>query len=393
YLARNKLMDRLEVLKVVNKALLDRPGMLERFLREIRSAAKLNHPNIVTAYNAMQLGEVLVFPMEYVPGEDLAHVVKSHGGPLPVLNACYYVQQVLLGLQHAHEKGMVHRDIKPQNLILSKQDKKHVVKILDFGLAKARSEKGADQDLTGAGKMLGTPDYIAPEQSLDAASADIRADIYSLGCTFYYLLAGHAPFKGRSLFEILQAHQSQIARPLHEERADVSAGLAAVVSRMLAKEPAERYQTPIEVAQALLPFIKGGDKGPSKILRRAGESTNERTAPVSVRQETLAEGPATIGEVQRSPQRPARTPTRSVPTWGRWIVLSGILAVGMLAGLFGLWASGVISGRTKDAAAIVANAPPDTETQSTGKNAQEHPPGRRTEPGQPGAFHSLFNGK
>src|SRR5262249_33727550 len=137
------------------------------------------------------------------------------------------------------------------------------VKILDFGLAKARSEKGAEHDLTGAGKMLGTPDYIAPEQSMDAASADIRADIYSLGCTFYYLLAGHAPFKGRSLFEILQAQQSQVAKPLHEERSDVPPGLTAVVAKMMAKAPQERYQTPIEVAQAILPFLKASGKGSS----------------------------------------------------------------------------------------------------------------------------------
>jgi len=147
YLARNKLMDRLEVLKVVNKAMLDRPGAIDRFVREIRSAAKLSHPNVVIAHNAMQLGELLVFTMEYVPGEDLARVIKNYGGPLPVLNACYYVQQAVLGLQHAFEKGMVHRDIKPHNLILSKQDKKHTVKILDFGLAKARSEGETQHDL------------------------------------------------------------------------------------------------------------------------------------------------------------------------------------------------------------------------------------------------------
>jgi serine/threonine protein kinase len=393
YLARNKLMDRLEVLKVVNKTLLDRPGMLERFLREIRSAAKLNHPNIVTAYNAMQLGELLVFAMEYVPGEDLAHVVKSYGGPLPVLNACYYVQQVLLGLQHAYEKGMVHRDIKPQNLILAKQGKKQVVKILDFGLAKARSEKGADHDLTGAGKMLGTPDYIAPEQSLDAASADIRADIYSLGCTFYYLLAGHAPFKGRSLFEILQAHQSQVARPLHQERADVPAELAAVVAKMLAKEPARRYQTPIEVAQALLPFIKGGDKGPSTATRPASDSRNKQPTGGPGRQETLAEGPVTVGEVQKSPKPPARVSARPAPTWRRWVIVSGVLVAGVLAGAVGLWACGVIGGRTKDEAAVSVHVPPDAERQGAGTNAAERMPATRTGPSQSGAFKSLFNGK
>ena len=140
YLARNRMMDRLEVLKVVSKSLLDRPGALERFQQEIRSAAKLAHPNIVAAYSVLRPGDLLVFAMEYVDGQDLSQVVKQRG-PLPVTNATFYVQQVALGLQHAHEKGMVHRDIKPNNLMLAIVNKKHVVKILDFGLAKATSEK------------------------------------------------------------------------------------------------------------------------------------------------------------------------------------------------------------------------------------------------------------
>jgi serine/threonine protein kinase len=132
YLARNRLMARLEVLKVVNKEMLERSGGKERFLREIQSAAMLNHPNVVAAYSALPVGELLVFAMEYIEGEDLGKVVKERGA-LPVLNACYYVQQAAMGLQHAFEKKMVHRDIKPQNLILGK---KHVIKVLDFGLAK-----------------------------------------------------------------------------------------------------------------------------------------------------------------------------------------------------------------------------------------------------------------
>src|SRR5262249_47703655 len=136
YLARNRRMDRLEVLKVVSRQLTDKSESAERFLREIRSAARLNHNNIVTAYAAPQAGALLLFAMEYVDGEDLARVVQDRG-PLPVVNACYYIRQAALGLQHAHEKGMVHRDIKPQNLILAREGRKHLVKILDFGLAKA----------------------------------------------------------------------------------------------------------------------------------------------------------------------------------------------------------------------------------------------------------------
>ena len=199
YLAKNVLMNRLEVLKVANKALLDRqPGAAERFLREIRAAAQLGHENVVKAYSALKVGELLVFAMEYVEGEDLAKLVKRKG-PLPVAHACHYISQAATGLQHAHEQGMIHRDVKPPNLILMRIGKKHVIKILDFGLAKAVQEGDSLTDLTGQGAMLGTPAYMAPEQAQDAASADIRADIYSLGCTLYFLLAGRRPSHGRAI--------------------------------------------------------------------------------------------------------------------------------------------------------------------------------------------------
>ncbi len=189
YLAENTLMGRKEVLKVVGSHLISRPGVLDRFLREIRSVAKLHHNNIVAAYSALRFGESLVLTMEYVEGLDLASFVKAKG-PLPVAHACNFIYQAALGLQHAHDCGMVHRDIKPANLMLSREGKKPIVKVLDFGLAKVTIEGQADNALTREGQMLGTPDYIAPEQIRDAQTADIRADIYSLGCTFYYLLTG-----------------------------------------------------------------------------------------------------------------------------------------------------------------------------------------------------------
>ena len=163
YLARNTLMGRTEVLKVVGRPLIDRPGVGDRFLAEIRHAARLHHPNIVTAYAALRFGESLVLAMEHVDGLDLTKVVQARG-PLPVAHACNYVQQAALGLQHAHEHGMVHRDIKPSNLMLARQGNRALIKILDFGLAKVRSEGEVDGGLTHEGQMLGTPAYIAPEQ-------------------------------------------------------------------------------------------------------------------------------------------------------------------------------------------------------------------------------------
>ena len=151
----------------------------------------------MTAYSAFRLGESIVFAMEYVDGLDLARMVKAKG-PMPIVNACYFVNQAAQGMQHAHEKGMVHRDIKPGNLMLSYTGNRAVVKVLDFGLAKATREAPVDGGLTNPGQALGTPDYMAPEQIRDAQKADIRADIYSLGCTLYYLLGGGPPFRRRT---------------------------------------------------------------------------------------------------------------------------------------------------------------------------------------------------
>ncbi|HVC98201.1 MAG TPA: SUMF1/EgtB/PvdO family nonheme iron enzyme, partial [Pirellulales bacterium] len=304
YLAKNRMMDRLEVLKVISKALLDRPGALERFQQEIRSAAKLLHPNIVAAHAVLRPGDLLVFAMEYVRGQDLSEVVKQRG-PLPVANAAFYIHQVANGLQHAFEKGMVHRDIKPNNLMLAIEGKKHTVKILDFGLAKATSEKGAEAGLTKSGQMLGTPDYVAPEQTLDAHNADIRADIYSLGCTLYFLLSGGPPFQETSLYAILEAHHKREPKPLNLVRPDVPVELATVVGKMMAKEPAKRYQTPAEVAKALVPFFKPGqatatsrptDAGP---LQPVSESVQETGAtapalPISSPRVPLAPLPVSV---------------------------------------------------------------------------------------------------
>ena len=239
YLAQNRLMGRPEVLKVVGRHLIERPGVADRFLREIRSAAKLHHANIVTAHSAIRLGESLVLAMEYVDGLDLAKMVKTKG-PLPIAHACYFIHHAALGLQHAHERGMVHRDIKPANLIVASEGKKPIVKVLDFGLAKVTSEGQADGGLTREGQMLGTPEYIAPEQIRDAQSADIRADIYSLGCTLYYLLTGGPPFRGEHLWDLYQAHFSMEAQPLNLVRPEVPVELAALVAKMMAKEPGRR---------------------------------------------------------------------------------------------------------------------------------------------------------
>ncbi|MGH7225480.1 MAG: serine/threonine protein kinase, partial [Gemmataceae bacterium] len=353
-----------EVLKVINKALLDRPGAVERFLREIRSAAKLNHVNVVAAHCALQLGELLVFAMEYVEGQDLAAVVKANG-PLPVAHACFYVQQAAQGLQHAFEKKMVHRDIKPQNLMLARDGRKHLVKVLDFGLAKVMREKTEDTGLTGEGKMLGTPDYMAPEQTLDATSADIRADIYSLGCTLYFLLSGTRPFKGKSLYDIMQAHQSLEAPALNVVRPEVPAELAAVVRKMMAKDRGQRYQTPLEVVQALSPFIKQAPSKSSPGLSVAG--TTAASAPaVKAERPSLPSTPGKQPQSLPAPPPPVawdsltdsvlagtrprtsgaviqrRSTAGESASWKRWLMAGGVAACLLLLGWLSYWLAVVL---------------------------------------------------
>ena len=212
-----------------------------------------------------------------------------------------------MGLQHAFEKGMIHRDIKPHNMILVRDGKKHLVKILDFGLAKATQGQGQfsqyqtaiHRKLTKAGAMMGTPDYMAPEQILDAATADIRADLYSLGCTLYFLLTGRPPFPSNNLEGLLAAHLSEQATPLNEVRPEVPVELAEVVTRLLAKDPAQRYQTPVEVAQVLAPFVKAGLQPlPRGAMPGGGKVSESPRAPAMG---LASPGSSTLGEQARAP--------------------------------------------------------------------------------------------
>jgi WD40 repeat protein/serine/threonine protein kinase len=285
YRAEHELMERTVALKVIHQSWSRDAGMVERFRREVKAAARLTHPNIVTAYDAEQAGDSLLLVMEYVEGTSLARLVAENG-PLPVSGACDYIRQAAQGLQHAFERGMVHRDIKPQNLMRTPDGQ---VKILDFGLARFAAENvpsgglpavetaqpetplrpAADtpaDSLTQTGTIMGTPDYIAPEQARDAHGADIRADIYSLGCTLYDLLAGRPPFPEGTAMQKVLGHVERQPTPLTELRPEVPESLAGVVERMMAKDPAVRYQTPAQVAEALALFA--GDRPPARGRRR-----------------------------------------------------------------------------------------------------------------------------
>jgi Leucine-rich repeat (LRR) protein len=260
YRAEHRRMERLVALKVIRPGLMCHPDTVRRFHQEARAAARLHHANIVTAFDADQAGGLHFLVMEYVQGTNLAGRVRRHG-PLPISAACTYVRQAALGLQHAHEQGMVHRDIKPHNLMIAESGRSAIVKILDFGLARLpRISEGvpagsaASGPLTGVGTVMGTADYIAPEQAADPSTADIRADIYALGCTLFHLLTGRPPFPDGTVAEKLDRHASSPLPALNALRPEAPAELAAVLERMTAKVPADRYATPAEVAEALAPF-------------------------------------------------------------------------------------------------------------------------------------------
>ncbi len=254
YKARDWKLCRTVALKVVRKERLGDADAVRRFQREIRAAAQLSHPNIVHAFDAGDSGDRHFYVMEYVDGIDLARLVRRDG-PLPIEEARDCVRQAALGLQHAYECGLVHRDIKPHNLLRTRgANGQTIVKILDMGLARLdRGGEGHDSDaMTREGVVMGTLDYLAPEQARNAHLADTRADLYSLGCTLYFLLTGQPPFSGGTPTEKLIKHQMDSPPPVERLRADVPAWLNAVVERLLAKKPEHRFQTPAEAAEALI---------------------------------------------------------------------------------------------------------------------------------------------
>jgi eukaryotic-like serine/threonine-protein kinase len=253
FLCVHMIMRRLVAIKILSRDLASDPGTVERFQREARAVAALDHPNIVRAHDMDQEGDVHFIVMEYVDGISLHDLVRKRG-PLDVASACHYVKQAAIGIQQVMDNRMIHRDIKPGNLLL---DRRGVVKILDLGLARFSHEKhGSLTQKFDEGSVLGTADYLAPEQAIDSHQVDIRADIYSLGATFYFLLSGKPPFEGGSVTQKLLYHQMQSPTSLRKLRPDLPGDLVDIVDRMMAKDPAERPQTPSEVMYALEPWTR-----------------------------------------------------------------------------------------------------------------------------------------
>lgn len=250
--AKHRMLGRVVALKILSAEAMRSRERVERFCRKVRILARLDHPNLVTAYDAGERQGTHYLIMEYVDGWDLTTLIRQYG-PLPVGHALNYVMQAAAGLGYAHSHGVYHRNVKPSNLLVNRQG---VVKVIGLGLARVDFEALPDEvsmgdELTAAGRVMGTSDYMAPEQAVDSSQADHRADVYSLGCTLCTLLTGRPPYPMESPMKRIAAHRSHPIPSLQALRPDVSTALDAAFQKMLAKQPDDRQQSMNEVMVAL----------------------------------------------------------------------------------------------------------------------------------------------
>jgi eukaryotic-like serine/threonine-protein kinase len=258
YKARQLGTKRLVAVKVIDRSLAGDEEIVARFRQEQALGGRLRHPNLIAVYEAGRAAGRPYLVMEVVEGGNLDELL-GRSGPLEVAEACEVIRQAALGLQHLHEHGLVHRDVKPSNLMLTPAGE---VKVLDLGLARHLHEPDAGERITRHGQFLGTLDYVAPEQCTDPHAVDIRADVYGLGCTLYELLAGQAPFARPgydSAFQKMKAHVEAPVPPIQEPRPDVPEQLASALGRMLAKDREGRFANPADVVAAVQPFAVGAE--------------------------------------------------------------------------------------------------------------------------------------
>ena len=310
YLAEHRLMRHRVAIKVLPKNLVQQSSYLERFHQEARAAALLDHPNMVRAYDVDNDRDTHFLVMEYVEGSDVKELVAENG-PLPYRTVADYVRQAADGLSYAHSRGLVHRDVKPANLLV---DKSGTVKILDLGLVRFSDEVQGSLTVEYDENMIGTVDYLAPEQAMNSHKADARADIYSLGCTLYFMLTGNPPFPEGTIPQRVMMHQTSEPPSVRKVRSDAPEGLLSICSRMMAKKPENRYQSAADVSQALNSWMAGGSgvlSGSSAIFRRGTTATSGSSGPRTNPPEAMDEDELTLAPLEDEPV--GRTPATTRP--------------------------------------------------------------------------------
>lgn len=350
YLARHTKLGRLVALKVLAGHRLADAKMKERFEAEMRAVGQLSHPGIVTAHDAREIDGTAVLITEFIDGMDLAQLV-SRTGPIGVADACDLIRQVAVALQYTSDQGFVHRDVKPSNIMLGHSGE---VKLLDLGLARLQESRHETSGLTGTGQAMGTADYIAPEQVTDSRGVDVRADIYSLGCTLFKLLTGHAPFAGpqcTTAFAKMTAHVSSPPPVLSDFLPDAPAGLNKVVASMLDKDPTSRPQTPMQVAEKLKQFVS--DANLSGLIARAETASPERA---------FTSHPETKVSSQTQSWR-----RRTVP-------ITAAIAAGFLGLFIGLMSGLLIRIKMPDGSVVTVNAPDGSEVSAVPDASPDPPP-------------------
>jgi serine/threonine protein kinase/WD40 repeat protein len=400
YKARNWKLGQIVAVKLVRPERLANPAAIRRFQREIRASAKLDHANIVRTIDADEVGGNHLLVMEYVPGARDLHKLIRENGPLPLAQARRYLHRVAVGLQHAFEQGLVHRDIKPQNLLVSSGEAvatapalmgrrpaespssaDDTVKILDFGLA-LFCEGDDSTALTQEGAVMGTIDYVAPEQLQDSHSADIRSDLYSLGCTMYYMLTGQPPFVGGTLMEKMYKHQFDVAIPVEQLRGEIPSELGDIVRKLMAKRPEDRYQTPDELVRDLEALAAGAPPSSSSGVRLKPMALVPVAALAPLEQRDTDSPFAGLDHSDTAVDAPVSIRLHTVPTPARWkhtglalgiggsVVVFLIVMVALLLGLKALMHRPVAA---PDDGRIVAAPPRKKPADADGNPARDKP--------------------
>lgn len=267
YLAEHMLMHDLRAIKVLPQSRLGKSSYLARFQQEAKAIASLNHPNVVRAHDIDNQGDTHYIVMEYVDGDDLQTIVKKKG-PLPFKLVAHYIAQAAHGLQHAHEVGLIHRDVKPANILINSKGK---VKILDLGLALFADDAQASLTIDFNDKVLGTADYLAPEQALNSHKVDPRADLYGLGCTMYFLLTGSPPFPDGTIAQRIAKHQREMPKEIRKIRPQCPGELEGICWKLMQKDPKFRYASAAQTAEVLEAWLAKQADGSSGSSLRLGD--------------------------------------------------------------------------------------------------------------------------